>query len=599
VLFMTEGLLLGIAGSAAGAVVGVGLSALANRFGEMFIQQSIAWRLYPEAILFGLVLGVVVSGVFGVIPVLTAVQVRPNVILRPNETHIPALGVLQSLGALLFVVLSLGLIAGQIIGPLPDNVPPIFGIPLPPHVTLGLVGVAVTLLLLAVLTGLLWLLVWIVGRLPSFGSVDVRLALVNLRAHRMRTAVTLLAISTGMFALSSITFYGASAREILQFSLSQTFGGNVMIVSPAMIPGTPEFLATGARQLLDNKLAELDGVEYRTRIMNYSGQFTEIDGREIQAARLTPGERQRLFDELRQASEAGDFERVEELSTQLDTGYTGWIDITVRDTDNPHFATDDVIAGRGLTLEDRGQPVAVIRMRSHLEAEGIEVGSTLRLTVDGSNREYEFEVVGLVSGEQQTFQASTFGTMQIPGGVLIDIRPQFQIDTVQVRPDAMDEVLLEISSMAGFFPINVAFIDGVIGRFIEQFSALPILVGILSLGAAAVIMANTVALATLERRRQIGILKAVGLKSRRVLFIMLLENVVVSMLGGILGIGLSALGVAAMSLFGVEELVLVPRDAQPIALALVVTAAVIGGVATFLSANVAVRERVLNVLRYE
>ncbi|MBC7871550.1 MAG: FtsX-like permease family protein, partial [Chitinophagaceae bacterium] len=137
----------------------------------------------------------------------------------------------------------------------------------------------------------------------------------------------------------------------------------------------------------------------------------------------------------------------------------------------------------------------------------------------------------------------------------------------------------------------ITFIDGIFSRFIDQFSALPILVGLLSLGAAAVIMANTVALATLERRRQIGILKAIGLKGGRVLRIMLLENLIVSLLGGLIGMGLSAIGVAIMSKLWQDVVILIPTETLPIAIALVIAAVLIGALATLLSANVAVRER--------
>ena len=112
-------------------------------------------------------------------------------------------------------------------------------------------------------------------------------------------------------------------------------------------------------------------------------------------------------------------------------------------------------------------------------------------------------------------------------------------------------------------------------------------------------MANTVALSTLERRRQIGILKAVGLKGKRVLRIMLLESLVVSLLGGVIGIGLSVIGVGIMSYFGLDDVVFIPDEATPIAILLIAVAVMIAALATFLSANVAIRERVLNVLRYE
>src|SRR5690606_13970937 len=166
-------------------------------------------------------------------------------------------------------------------------------------------------------------------------------------------------------------------------------------------------------------------------------------------------------------------------------------------------------------------------------------------------------------------------------------------------PEHLDNALLELSSLPLIYSIDITFIDGLIGRFINQFSALPILVGLLSLGAAAVIMANTVALATLERRRQIGILKAVGLKGRRVLGVMLLENILISLLGGLLGVGLSALGVLVMSYFGIQATILIPSDSTPIAIALILAAVGIGAAATFASAQVAIQERALNVLRYE
>ena len=112
-------------------------------------------------------------------------------------------------------------------------------------------------------------------------------------------------------------------------------------------------------------------------------------------------------------------------------------------------------------------------------------------------------------------------------------------------------------------------------------------------------MANTVSLQTLERRRQIGVLKAVGLKGRRVLWIMLLENTLVGLLGGLIGIGVSALGVAIMTWAGIGDAVPIPREAVPVAVALVIASVLIAWAATFLSARVAVRERVANVLRYE
>ncbi len=567
-LFMTEALFLGLTGSALGALLGVFLSRLANSYGEALIQQPLAWRLQPEALLFGIVVGLVVAAAFGVLPVLTAVRVRPAIILRPNETVLPRTGILQSLLALLLVVLALGLIAGQIL----EN-------PLA-----GIIGTALTLLLLGVLIALLWLLVWVVGRIPAFGVVDLKLALRNLRSGRTRTATTLLALSAGMFALSSITFFGAGTRQILQTTLSDTLGGNVIIFTP--IP------AAIANPLIDGRLDALEGVSSRTRVLSYSSQVVAINGVVVDSEANIALARQ-LRQELRAASRAGDIGRIAELGQQLEQLPDYTLDIAVRDTTGANLGgNESIVAGRGLNVDDLGQPVLIV-----LEEDLRELGTTLgaRLTLQIDDAQYEFEIVGVQSSTSFIPGEATAPPDVFSGGG----ESGFQFTMAEVESEHLDAALLSLSALPLVFAIDVSFIDGLIGRFIDQFSALPILVGLLSLGAAAVIMANTVALATLERRRQIGILKAVGLKGRRVLGVMLLENVLISLLGGLLGVGLSALGVAIMSRLGIQATILIPDDAAPVAIALVITAVGIGAVATFLSARVAINERAQNVLRYE
>lgn len=593
-LFMAEALLLGVLGSLVGGVFGVLLSGLANAYGSTLIQQPLTWRLYPEAVLFGLALGVIVTGVFGVLPVLTAVKVRPGIILRPNETHIPRVGVFNSLLALALVVVSIGLIAGQIMAPTfavvsegPRRVAERMAEIGPNPYVLGIIGVAGTLLILGILIGLLWIVVWLVGKLPSFGWVDLRLALRNLATRRLRTATTLLALSAGMFALSSIAFVGAGVREILQQTLTESLGGNVMI-----IPVLPPPLA---QTLINGKLNQLgDKVQYRTRLQMDSGVVVAVDGVDVdESQNLSRREIQRQINE---AARAGDYEKVNALSEMLSARF---VSVMIRDTDNPRLTSGELLAGRGLTQEDRGRPVTVAKLTPLLAAMGVEVGSTITLRL--GDETYDFEVVGLRpdSDVQSLQDAINTADFLLPVEVVSPSAFNFTLNVIQVQPELLNEVLLDLSSLPLIYSLDVTFIDGLLRRLLDQMSAIPILVGLLSLGAAAVIMANTVALATLERRRQIGILKAVGLKGQRVLRIMLLENTMVSLLGGVLGIGLSALGVVIMTSLGLELAILVPADAMPVAIALVVAAVFIGWLATVLSARVAVGERVMNVLRYE
>jgi putative ABC transport system permease protein len=576
-MFMAEAFWLGLFGSLIGCVVGVLLGGLTNRFGEAFIQQSLPWRLYPEAILFGLVIGLLVSVIFGVLPVIAASRVRPAIILRPSENYVPAAGIIQSLFAVLFLVLALGLIAGQIIGD-----------PL-----IGVIFVAVTLAILAILVLLLWVIVWLIGKLPSFGFIDFKLALRNLSTRRIRTATTLLALATGMFALSSIAFFGSGLRDILNFTLTNALGGNVLI-----FPLLPSALAN---PLVDIQLRQIEGVESIIRLTPYSGVIQQVDGTVVSES-MSAAEERRLNREIEEAFESGDFGRGQELIAQLPSQAT--VVLLSRDVQGEVEPQGTLIDGRFLTAEDRGQPVAVVAQNDQAIALNVGVGSMITVDMQnafgGESETVTLEVVGLTQSGGAGGVPTGFvnGDIQIPPGLISGGSP-IGFTLAQIDPEQINPALVAISNIPLVFAFDISFFDAVLSRLIQYFSAVPILVGILSLAAASVIMANTVALATQERRRQIGILKAIGLKADRVLRVMILENVVISLLGGVLGIGLSALGVYLMNRFALGQFQIIPSGALPITIVLIMAALLIGTLATFFSASVAVRERVLNILRYE
>lgn len=548
-MFMAEAFWLGIFGSALGSVLGVALSAVANRFGADLIQQPLRFKVYPEAIVFGFVLGVLVSVVFGVLPVLSAARVRPASILRPNDSTPPNAGCLSSVFVVIFIVLALGLIAGQIIG----------------FWWVGVIGVAVTLLILYLLAMLLWCVVWLMGKLPAFGNVDLNLALRNLTTRRMRTATTLLALSAGMFALSSIALFGEGAREVLRFTFTDALGGNVIIV-----PLLPQNLAA---PLIDGRLDSLEGVRSRTKIYNINAYVSQINGENI-------------MDEGRRFDPSSN--------------------IIVRDTTDPDWKIDGIVDGRSLTAADRGQAVAVYQIPQFVDPDYVsgevsqpealyQVGDILTLNTYQGGRPITVEVIGVA----EPSGSANFGGLWLPPDFLPANLSDFTLNLAMIEPEYLNQALLGLSSIPLVLTFDISFFDGILQRLITQFSALPLVVGIFSLGAAAMINANTVALSILERRRQIGVLRAVGLQDGRVLRVLILENVIVCLLGGIIGIGLSALGVAIMTRFGLDTAILIPPNAMPITIGLVILSVLIGTVATLASGAVAVRERITSTLRYE
>src|SRR5206468_2578783 len=154
-----------------------------------------------------------------------------------SEGRIPAAGCLPTLLSLLLVIVSVGLIAGQLVG----------------NVIVGLAGVAITAIVMGIVVLMLWVLIVLISALPAFGSVDLRMALRGIGTHRTRTASTLLALIAGIFSLSMITLVAESVPRLLNLQLTNVLGGNVVIF--ALVPSLQ-------RPFIIGQLKGRPGVEY-------------------------------------------------------------------------------------------------------------------------------------------------------------------------------------------------------------------------------------------------------------------------------------------------------------------------------------------------
>jgi len=249
-----------------------------------------------------------------------------------------------------------------------------------------------------------------------------------------------------------------------------------------------------------------------------------------------------------------------------------------------------------ITADDRGAPIIIIPEEIAIEY-GIGVGGRVMIELDDDST-LELDVMGITSSSDGIPSLMGISALIPPDTIPATTPSRFQLYTYQVPEESLNQALAELSAVIVAFSLDVSFVDSLVGRLIEQFAAIPTIVGLLSLLAAAVIMANTVALATLERRRQIGILKAIGLKSGHVLRVMLIESSIIGLLSAVIGIGTSILIMTILTSFG-GIIISIPENARWTALALIVISVLIGWISTFLSARVAINERVMNVLRYE
>ena len=167
-----------------------------------------------------------------------------------------------------------------------------------------------------------------------------------------------------------------------------------------------------------------------------------------------------------------------------------------------------------------------------------------------------------------------------------------KIDTKQVN-QAEDKLGL-IAPNANVQDLASSFAS--FGQQLNSILDMLIAIASLSVIAAVLIIANAVALAMLERKRELGILKAVGYTSRSVLSEVLLENGIVGTIGAFIA---ALLATGAVALLGSLVFNLTLTIAPLIIVSLIVGSATLAILTAALVAWNAVRIRPIEVLRYE
>ncbi len=565
-LFLVEALISGIIGSIVGLGVGLLLSLLARSFGEQAFAITLPWRFSLDPLLLGLGLGVVMTVLFSILPTLIAGQVRPGLVLRQGVVPMTRIGCLAGIISLIILLVGVGLTSQAIIGGALNNAfPPRFprGLQFLEKLPYGWIGTLVVFVLIVIILALIWFVVWLLGHLPSFRNPNLRIAIRALTQHRMRTSLSLLALIIGMTALSGTLIMARSITLVLHTSISELLGGNVIVLPLLPLTNT----------LTQGRLDTSSGVAGYREVRIFRSSLLAVNGDyNWQDHMVAP----------------------DDVNTQLAAAQVNAL-IGVRVHGNP--PRGQLAAGRFLDDSDSGKYNIVIPNLPQLAPLGIQVGSTLTYDIAGNT--HDFTVVGLVDPDPRA-GLIPFSLGDSAAQVPLDIAPgtlPFDFTIATVQPDAINTVMASIGAVPGVFVFDLSVFDSIFNRLLTQLSALPLLVSGLSLFAAAVLIATTVSLATIERRRQIAILKALGVKRWQALNQLLLENGIVGLAGGIISLVPSLLIFAAMPVL-TQGLVQLPIPVDLFVLMLIIAIAVTL-VATLLTAWRASGEKPLEALRYE
>jgi putative ABC transport system permease protein len=145
--------------------------------------------------------------------------------------------------------------------------------------------------------------------------------------------------------------------------------------------------------------------------------------------------------------------------------------------------------------------------------------------------------------------------------------------------------------------LNLTNISDIVGQMLNNILLTLTTIASLSLIASVIIIANAVALAMLERRRELGILKSVGHTSQSILGEVLLENGLIGGTGAMMAMLLVSLMIFLLGKFAFKVTGFAVEPSS--AMAIVLGAILLAMFTAALVAWEAVRVRPLEVLRYE
>jgi putative ABC transport system permease protein len=387
------------------------------------------------------------------------------------------------------------------------------------------------------------------------------LAARNLREAVLRNSLTTLGIAVGVASLVAMLSLGVGLQELASTRLSRSglfdavfvttqsnmraFGGPPRPLAERTSTQPPRKLDENARQQLEqikNVVEVYPEVRFPTEVQ-FDGKpyMTTVAG--IPASARRDG----AFDEMKGSFFSGpganeailQIEFARDLSKQTDSLIGK--DLVLR------YAEKEALPADVPAEHAAGKPAA-----NHSDADDAPASGGFSLVP----RELKLRIIGVVETEPATgFGGFGRGRLLIPLQIAQNLRiaqptdmremlrgntgkPSYETLTVRVSsPKVVQSVEDTIKGM-GFGTFSILDATKNMMLFFTVFDSLLLIFGSLALTVASLGIVNTLVMAILERRREIGILKALGAADRDVRRLFFVEAGAMGLLGGVLGVAM-------------------------------------------------------------
>jgi putative ABC transport system permease protein len=366
-----------------------------------------------------------------------------------------------------------------------------------------------------------------------FGEAG-RLATQNALRNPRRTAATASALMIGLSLVTAMAVLGASAKASVDRAIDQQFAGDLVVSN---------VVGSGFSTIVADRVERLDGVDEVTRFRYAIGA---IEGQNQGMLGVDPG------------------------------GLENAVEVDMREGAVTDLREGTVLLAAGWAAEL-----------------GLEVGDALAVAMPSGDKEYD--VVGLYEDNPVLSYpvTTTLDTLRSAGFteadnyLVVTAAEGVAIGSLQTAVERLtaDLPTVTVKDQAGFAAEQRAPVD-------QMLTLVYALLG-LALVIAVLGIVNTLALSVIERTREIGLLRAVGLGRGQTRRMVWLEAAVISLVGGVLG-ALTGLGVGLALAISMRDdgLQVISAPWGQIA-AFVVASAVVGVTAAALPARRAARLDIL------
>jgi len=334
-----------------------------------------------------------------------------------------------------------------------------------------------------------------------------RVALDALRANRIRSALTMLGVVIGVAAVVLLVAIGAGAKQQIEQQV-QGLGSNLLLV----VPGELKFGSAPTTSRL--QLSDVDEV---ARL---------VGDRNRVAASLSSGEQIR-------AGTSRSFSTVQGVTETTDKVFDRHV---VR---GAYLSRSDV---------DTRRRVAVLGSSTAAQLFGERDPIGRQVTIAG----VRFRVIGIFASSGKSLGVDQDLNVNIPITAAQRLFGVERVDGIAVKAptvDGIDALGRRIVSLlqkrypdSEFSALTQQQILGVVGKILSLLTLVLGAIAGISLLVGGVGVSNIMLVSVRERTREIGLRKAVGARQRDILVQFLIEAVLLTTIGGVIGIGLGVGG---------------------------------------------------------